>query len=385
MAIVFCIIALTVPALLIYLCRKVAFLRSIGTVVLCYLLGIIVGNIGLLPASISAVQASMSDIAVAIALPFLLFSIDVRKWLKLTTKGMLCMLLATISILTVSFGAFLAIRASEPHAWQLAGMAIGMYTGGTPNAAAIKLALDVPSDTYLVFLTYDTVLSLIYIFLMSSVARPFFLHYMRPFERPAAVAGEAALPDGQDESLEAYVGILRPSVLRGLGLALVLSLAIVAISQLLAGMVPATAKTAVSILTITTLGIAASFVPRIRRIPRTFSAGMYVIYVFCFVVASMTRFDSLVHINWPILGFVAVCIFGTVLLHSLLSRLFNIDVDTFIITSVSAVCSPPFVPPVAAALKNKAIVVSGLTTGIVGYAIGNYLGVSFAYLFRSIP
>jgi len=60
-------------------------------------------------------------------------------------------------------------------------------------------------------------------------------------------------------------------------------------------------------------------------------------------------------------------------------------VDTFIITSVSAVCSPPFVPGVAAALKNKAIIISGLTTGIVGYAIGNYLGIFFAYLFRGIP
>jgi uncharacterized membrane protein len=52
---------------------------------------------------------------------------------------------------------------------------------------------------------------------------------------------------------------------------------------------------------------------------------------------------------------------------------------------VSAVCSPPFVPAVAAALKNKSIIISGLTTGIVGYAIGNYLGISLAYLFRSIP
>ena len=37
--------------------------------------------------------------------------------------------------------------------------------------------------------------------------------------------------------------------------------------------------------------------------------------------------------------------------------------------------SPPFVPVIAAALKNKEIVVSGLIIGIIGYAIGNYLGV----------
>jgi uncharacterized membrane protein len=140
----------------------------------------------------------------------------------------------------------------------------------------------------------------------------------------------------------------------------------------------------VTILSITTLGISASFVSAIRRIRKTFQAGMYIIYVFCFVVASMTKFDALIHVNFHILGFVTFCIVGSMLLHSLLCRVFKIDVDTFIITSVSAICSPPFVPVVAGALKNKAMLISGLTTGIVGYAIGNYLGISFAYLLRSI-
>jgi uncharacterized membrane protein len=41
--------------------------------------------------------------------------------------------------------------------------------------------------------------------------------------------------------------------------------------------------------------------------------------------------------------------------------------------------SPPFVPVVAHALKNKYIIISGLIIGIIGYAIGNYLGVLLAY------
>jgi uncharacterized membrane protein len=41
------------------------------------------------------------------------------------------------------------------------------------------------------------------------------------------------------------------------------------------------------------------------------------------------------------------------------------------------------VPAVAGALKNKEIVVSGLTVGIIGYAVGNYLGVIIAQLLQS--
>jgi uncharacterized membrane protein len=37
---------------------------------------------------------------------------------------------------------------------------------------------------------------------------------------------------------------------------------------------------------------------------------------------------------------------------------------------------------VAAALRNKEVVVPGMIIGVVGYAIGNYLGVAIAYLVR---
>ena len=74
----------------------------------------------------------------------------------------------------------------------------------------------------------------------------------------------------------------------------------------------------------------------------------------------------------------------TMLLHAAFCKVLGIDTDTFLITSVSAVCSPPFVPVVAKALNNKEIILSGLTTGIIGYAVGNYLGVGFAYIFRAL-
>jgi len=78
--------------------------------------------------------------------------------------------------------------------------------------------------------------------------------------------------------------------------------------------------------------------------------------------------------------YIGLAIFGTLFLHVLLSSIFKIDTDTTIITSTALCCSPPFVPVVAGALKNKEIIISGITVGIIGYAIGNYLGVSLAWL-----
>ncbi|MBW2053717.1 MAG: DUF819 family protein, partial [Deltaproteobacteria bacterium] len=41
-------------------------------------------------------------------------------------------------------------------------------------------------------------------------------------------------------------------------------------------------------------------------------------------------------------------------------------------------------PVVATVLKNKEIILSGLTAGILGYVVGNYLGIAFSYLLKTI-
>jgi uncharacterized membrane protein len=72
-------------------------------------------------------------------------------------------------------------------------------------------------------------------------------------------------------------------------------------------------------------------------------------------------------------------------LHVLLASFFKIDVDTVIITSVAGICSPPLVPMVASALKNKEIVITGVVTGIIGWVIGTYLGIAVAYILHNLP
>jgi len=60
------------------------------------------------------------------------------------------------------------------------------------------------------------------------------------------------------------------------------------------------------------------------------------------------------------------------------------NADYYLITTTSFIYSPPFVPIVAAALKNKDVIVTGITVGVVGYIIGNYLGVGLAYFLKGM-
>jgi uncharacterized membrane protein len=80
--------------------------------------------------------------------------------------------------------------------------------------------------------------------------------------------------------------------------------------------------------------------------------------------------------------YIILVIFGSLALQILLSRFFKIDTDTTLIVSTTLILSPPFVPAVAAAFKNREIILTGIIAGIVGYSTGNYLGILMSYLLK---
>lgn len=372
------------PALVIFLCTKIKFLSKLGVVLLCYISGMIIGNIGILPASFTAgAQGLIQDISVSLALPLLLFSLNVKKWIKMAKSGMLSMFLALIAIVVVTAALFLIFGINEKGA-QLSGLAAGVYTGGTPNIAAIYKSIGVTVNDYILFNTYDTVLSMLYIVILVTVARPFFLklYKMRAFKSNIINTSEKLDENIFDESIKAYSDMFgKKTIFRLLGCFLI-SAGLLGVSYVIGGFCGDYA-TAVTILLITSGGIGLSFVKPVRETKKTFQLGMYIIYLFCFTVATMADFKALINIDWIIFAYVGLSIFGSLLLHALLCKFAKIDVDTMIIVSTSAVCSPPFVPVVANGLKNREILVTGLITGIVGYAIGNYVGIGIYYLYSS--
>jgi len=367
------------PAAILWLCGKYSLFNKIGSVIIAYFFGILVGNIGILPEGFESTQDTLSGATVAIALPLLLFSLDVKAWLNNAGRAILSMLGATIVVVMIAGVGSWVVRESFESAWKFGGLAIGLYTGGTPNLAAIKIALDVDATQFIMMHTYDAVNGIIYLIFVMSVGQTVFNKFLPAYKS----FGDRSGRQMNGEDIHSYDGIWEESVIKGLLAATGISVLILGISMGISELIPEEYATASIMLSITSLGIAASFIRRVRSIEKSFQFGMYIILIFSLIVGSMANLKQLVNINWPMMFFVNFVVFGSMVLHAGFCRLMKIDTDTFLITSVSAVCSPPFVPVVAKALNNKEIILSGLTTGIIGYAVGNYLGISFAYIFRS--
>jgi len=407
------------PAILIYLTKHSNFLNRLGAVVLAYLSGLIIGNIGLLPKAspelskllgtgtalpkaeiqkyldngqisasdftanqIAHVQDTFMTVIILIAIPLLVFSLDIRKWLKLAKGAVLSLILAVFSLLVAIFSGYYFWGHAIPEGWKVAGMLVGVYTGGTPNLAAIGTALDVNPNTFILTHTYDLIAgSLCLLFLMTIAQRVFHI-FLPKFQVVHKAENMLHLNDEQDE-MENFDPLFKrksiPDLLKAFGLSVV----IVAIGGGLSMLVPKSAETMIAILTITTLGLAASLVKPINRLRSSFQLGMYLIIIFSLVVSSMANLSNMFQVEFlQLFIFVWWVVFGSIAIHVGLASIFKIDADTTIISITALTYSPPFVPPVAGALKNKEIIITGLTIGILGYAFGTYLGIIVASILK---
>ena len=263
--------------------------------------------------------------------------------------------------------------------WKVGGLLVGLYSGGTPNLASLKLILNVDPDVFVVTHSFDMLISAIYLLFLITIGQKVF-----GFILPKYKSLEKINENGEYNPENNYWGFWqkkhRRSLLKGFGL----SVLIFAIGGSLSFIVPEKAEMAVVILTITTLAILSSLIPQVNKLEKTFDLGMYLILIFSLVVASMADIKTFSASAAELLEYISFVIFASLFLHVLLSKIFKIDTDTVMITSAALICSPPFVPVIAGAIKNREIIVSGLTVGIIGYAIGNYLGFIVAEILKFI-
>ncbi len=374
-------LAILFPAIIIFLEGKYKIIKKIGAVLVCYGIGLVVGNIDILPEGSAKYQDLLTQISIPLSLPLILFSMDVKKWFKSAGSAFGSLLIGLFSVLVMIFIGYWIYKGSIKDIWQVSGMLVGIYTGGTPNMAAIKTALGVSQELYILTHTYELTLGAIYLVFVLSIGQRVFLWILpayKSFDNGTIKTGKLNLED----EFESYDGILEKKTLLPLIGAFGLSVAILGVSYGIGMLFSDDIRPAIIILSITSLGIAFSFVPKIKEIKKTFQLGMYLILIFCITVASMADISKLADVSFSLFYYVGLVMFGSHLLHVIIARFFKIDADTVIISGAALICSPPFVPVVAAALKNREIILTGMVVGIAGYAIGNYLGIAVAYFLK---
>ncbi|MCH5329975.1 MAG: DUF819 family protein [Alistipes sp.] len=375
------------PAGVLWCCSRIRILGKIGPVLILYIIGIAIGNSGLMPDDMAQMQEILSSATVPLAIPLMLFGCTLRR--SITRSQMLALVTGLISVVATVAAGYLIFGSRIEQGARIGGMLTGVYTGGTINLAALKAMLGVNENTYILINSYDMLVSFLYLtFLLSAGIKLF--RKVLPFTPDGRRAGReedaaAAERESFDNVSSPYSGLFTRRGMKSAGTLLALTLAICAVSGGVALLLPQSLFMTVFILMLTTLGIGCSFCRRIREMRYGYDIGMYLIYIFCITVASManlSEFDLAGGIM--LLGYLSFIVFGSLLMQVLFAVILRIDADTVIISSVAFINSPPFVPMISAAMRNRNVLVGGLTIGIIGYATGNYLGFLMAELLSMI-
>lgn len=367
------VLIVTVPLLTLMGVKKSLVLRGLGPVFLCYLLGFLLQFI--LP--VSGAAMSVAEILVPLAIPLILFGAQFSH-LKTVAKPMIrSLLLSIFSISAISLAGYSLFQNKVENASDISGMLVGLYTGGTPNLMAIGMALEVPETTIILTNTADLVAGGIYFLLLLSVIPRLYRHFLPSFPESPAFS-----PDVMKYGEVSYKDT--PTTIKSYLLLFLLTILSLGLSAGVAILFTGTLHVAIIMLGVTTLGVAGSFHKKIRQIPGSYTFGKYLILMFSFAIGLSFDLSSITGDTWNLLFLLFFVQFGTIILHTLLSALFRIDRDTTIIASTACIFGPAFIIPVADALKNKAIILPGLVLGIVGYAMGNYLGIFMAYILNLV-
>ena len=391
----FCI----VPAGVLWLCRRYQIFDKIGPVMTLYAIGVVIANIPM-PAEIKTLQGIIPTIMIPLAIPMMLFGCtfktsEVSLQLRLVISGI-------ISVCVAVAGGYLLFGQEIHQGAEIGGMLAGKCTGGTLNAAAIKEGLRISDSTYILLTTYDIIVCFLYfVFLLAGGIRLFRWLYGENTRREiSAEDAQAIKKEMASVKANPYKGLWSKAGLAQIGKVLGLTITVVAtafgMSYLIGWIFDADLANFMNekkggwfmapfILMLTTLGIALSFWKPVKKLDKSYDLGMYLIYIFSLAIASMADLSNLqIMENLHMIAFLIFAIFVSLFVHAIICRLMKVDADSMVISSVAFINSPPFVPMISNAMKNRSALVTGITAGIIGYAVGNYLGILMAKLLTLI-
>ncbi len=374
-------IFLGIILLSVWLDTKYAWARKISPVLMIISLAGFVSNIGLITDS-SPFYEELAGFTVPFAVCLILFTVNLKDLRRfgatlLAAFGVAC--IGTI-IGVMTAGLLLnpeLVKVLGAESWKLAGPFVGTYTGGSLNFFAMWEGLEIGNpDLFAAANAVDnlTIFPLFAVWILVPA-------WLGRFYPSSPFWGAV---DGNAESAD--IEITKPE-LRILDVVALTFAAVTVMvlsdlikTHLIAPVVPSFP----TILIVTTLALILAQFRFMGRLQGAFELGNLAFFLFFCAVGAMINVKMAIVLS-PIL-FAYVMIMATVHLVFIygVGRLFRLDIRVLTIASCAAKSGPPTVVALANVHGWKNLVLPGVAMGLLGYAVGNYLGFAAAYAMKAL-
>jgi len=361
--------------------ERYTLFRSLSAALVGILIAMILSNVGILPGN-STTYDFLSSTGVSLGIALILLSVDVRSVLQ-AGPGMLAAfgLGAVGTAIGSTTAALVLAPLIGPETWKLAGQFTGTYTGGGVNFAALGRAFDTSSEMFSAAIAADVIMTALW--MATCLAAPLLFSRKKPTPSPAPPPKQEAAPDSDAPEKPFTLERALYNSGRPMALSDAAALATIAVGSMwaaseLGALIPQLPE----VLWLTTIVLVVAQVPAIKKIPGGAMLGNYLLLLFLATNGAMSVIANIIEVG-PAVFYFAL---GTVAMHGLvifgLGLLFRIDVRTLAIASQANVGGPASAMALASARGYMDRLLPGVAVGLMGYAVGNYLGFAVASLIR---
>lgn len=368
--VIFSALIFGIPLIIQRFKHKIPLSDFFSPIVLCYAAGILLSIINKERDNLFFNVASwISQVSILVAIPLLLYGSSSIKQLSGYKRLGLSFFFASVSSAISCFTVAWWFKNDTASFAQVGSMLTGLYIGGTPNMQAIGFALKGDPKLTVQLTAADALVGGSYLVLLTSIV-PVITSYILPsFKKPVNHDEEFSTSTPPKMERWDYLILIFFTVA---WLAILLGL-------LYAGNL--LENTAIILFFITGISIVFSFFKFIaKRSAISFTLGEYLLLVFALSLSIQGKWSDITRGSNLLFIITAVSMYSSIGLHLILSKLFGIDRDTFLISSTAAIYGPPFVTQIATVIKNKYLMMPGILAGLLGYALGNYIGLAVYYL-----
>ena len=344
---------------------RFTFVQKISSAVVCTLLGIALGNLGVIPHT-SAVGAGISAYAVPYAIVLVILSSRLSDLKKAGAPLVFCFLLGGagtfVGAVTASF-AFAS--AFGPETWKLGGTFAGAFWGGGLNFAAVGNGLEMSESLFTAAFVVDN-LSTVPWMLTQMGLFALLAPYYRKFEE---AGGSEPVEDVRKAWTSTSISIT------DLALLAAIPLAALWLSEQLSPLTPSFPP----VLWLTTMALILAQFPPVQKLKGAAVLSYFALHLFFIVIGAGSSVREVLRAGPSLFAYMILIIVVHALVVYGVGWLLRFDLQRLTLASQAAIGGPGSVLALGMAMKWRTLVTPGIIVGIFGYGLGNYLGFATAY------
>jgi len=360
-----------IPVFFLWLEKKTKWkvFDILPAIIWIFLTPIFLSNLNVIPMR-SEIYDTFRSFAVPLFIVLMLLDINIRQVVRVAWRGAGVLVLGALGIVAGAVISFYLFRSGLPEdTWRGYGALAGSWIGGTGNLAAVAESLETPPEMVGMVVLVDNFVYVLYFPLILTCKR-----WAKWFNRFTGVSQQDIDRIGkvaeEIETSPSNVNFKNILVLVGWGFTAIFAANYIA--TLLPDVGRVITERTWAILLVTTFGIMLSASP-LKSVPGSSALAMAFVYIYMTTMGAQADLSSIGGAQWFLVAGV-VCILVHFVFIVIGAKLFRIDVSMAAVSSVAAVGGAASAP-VAAGYHREELVPISIMLALLGYALGNYLGV----------